>query len=240
MHDRIHFSLTTNTTHTQQYQHTVTTFSMDSTRPSLPHRRSTRNTTRSIWTPTTPVPHFPERQPTPPKPKELSEQNSRRHTAHAWSAKKKWTLLTVVAFCQVSMNFNAAVDSNAVSPLNKHFGIDKARLGMTAFLIPYAVGCELWAPWSEEIGRWPVMQVSLGLTNVSVIICALAKSFGGIIGGRVMGGLSSAGGSVTLGMVADMFDKDEQQFAVLWASLFSCLGTVLGGIAGGPIEQFLG
>jgi hypothetical protein len=46
---------------------------------------------------------------------------------------------------------------------------------MTAFFIPYAVGCELWAPWSEEIGRWPVMQIGLGLTNVSVIICARKK-----------------------------------------------------------------
>jgi hypothetical protein len=185
---RIHFSSTANITHTQQYRHTTTTFSMDAARSSLPHRRSTRNTTRSIWSPMTPTPHFPQRQLTPPKSKELSEQNSRQHTAHAWSARRKWTLLNVDAFCQVSMNFNAAVYSNAVTPLNKHFGIDKARLGMTAFLIPYAVGCELWAPWSEEVGWWPVMQISLGLTNVSVIICALATSFQGIIGGRVMGG----------------------------------------------------
>jgi MFS family permease len=138
------------------------------------------------------------------------------------------------------MNFNASIYSNAVSPLNKYYGISNARLGMTAFLIPYAIGCELWAPWSEEVGRWPVMQLSLGLTNISVLICAFSKSFGGVIGGRVLGGLSSAGGSVTMGMVADMFGKDEQQYAVLWASLFSCLGAVLGGIAGGPVEQFLG
>jgi MFS family permease len=43
---------------------------------------------------------------------------------------------------------------------------------------------------------------------------------------------------VTLGIVADMFLADEQQHAVAWASLFSCLGAVIGGIAGGPIQQF--
>jgi MFS family permease len=55
-----------------------------------------------------------------------------------------------------------------------------------------------------------------------------------------MGGLSSAGGSVTMGMVADMFDKDKQQHAVLWYSLLSYLGPVIGGIFGDPLERFLG
>jgi hypothetical protein len=58
-------------------------------------------------------------------------------------------------------------------------------------------------------------------------------------------------------MVADMFHPEEQQHAVLWASLWSCLGAVIGGVSrpkvrkvkqeytncvlqicGGPIQQF--
>jgi MFS family permease len=169
----------------------------------------------------------------------LDERSNRSATAYAWSTKKKWILLTIVAFCQVSMNFNAAVYSNAVEGIDSTFGISNARLGMTAFLIPYAIGCELWAPWSEELGRWPIMQASLALTNLSILVCALTTNFQGIIGGRIMGGLSSAGGSVTMGMVADMFGPDDQQLGVLWASLFSCLGAVIGGICGGPIQQYL-
>jgi hypothetical protein len=46
-----------------------------------------------------------------------------------------------------------------------------------------------------------------------------------VLAARLLGGLSSAGGSVTLGMVADMFDAENQQYAVLWASLWSCLGS---------------
>jgi MFS family permease len=168
----------------------------------------------------------------------LNEHTSRSATAYAWSTKRKWTILTIVAFCQVSMNFNAAAYSNTVVGINSTFSISNARLGMPAFLLPYAIGCELWAPWSEELGRWPIMQASLGLTNMSILICALASNFGVAIGGRVMGGLSSAGGSVTMGMVADMFVPEKQQYAVLWASLFSCLGAVIGGIAGGPMQQY--
>jgi MFS family permease len=169
----------------------------------------------------------------------LREQDAVECTAYAWSTRKKWILLTVVALCQTSMNFNAAIYSNAVGQINESFGITTARMGMVAFLVPYAFGCELWAPWSEEAGRWIIMQLSLMGVNVSILICALSPSFGGIIAGRVLGGLSSAGGSVTLGMVADMFDPDSQQHAVLWASLWSCLGAVIGGICGGPVQQFL-
>ncbi|KAF1960751.1 MFS general substrate transporter [Byssothecium circinans] len=169
----------------------------------------------------------------------LTEVGSFDQTAYAWSQKKKWILLTVVALCQTSMNFNAAIYSNAVGPLNEHFGITTARMGMVAFLVPYAFGCELWAPWSEELGRWIIMQLSLLGVNISILICALSPTFSGVIAGRIIGGLSSAGGSVTLGMVADMFDKDSQQHAILWASLWSCLGAVIGGICGGPVEQYL-
>ncbi|KAF2192796.1 MFS general substrate transporter [Zopfia rhizophila CBS 207.26] len=169
----------------------------------------------------------------------LREEDAFEMTGYAYSTKYKWWILTVVAIVQTSMNYNAAVYSNVVEPLNKHFGIHNARHGMIAFLVTYAFGCELWAPWSEEIGRKPIMQASLGLVNVWQTLAALATNWPMVLTARVLGGLSSAGGSVTLGMVADMFDPEEQQYAVAWVSLWSCLGSVVGGICGGPIEQYL-
>jgi MFS family permease len=169
----------------------------------------------------------------------LSEEDAFEHTAHAWSTRKKWICLSIVALCQTSMNFNAAIYSNAVEGINEEFHTKNARMGMVAFLVAYAFGCELWAPWSEELGRFFIMQLSLGCVNASIVICALSVSFPMMIAGRVIGGLSSAGGSVTLGMVADMFDPEDQSHAVLFASLFSCLGAVIGGICGGPIQQYL-
>ncbi|KAF2022022.1 MFS multidrug transporter [Aaosphaeria arxii CBS 175.79] len=168
----------------------------------------------------------------------LREEDAFDKTAYAWSPRRKWIMLTIVAICQTSMNFNAAIYSNAVEGINKEFGVHNARHGMVAFLVAYAFGCELWAPWSEELGRYGIMQTSLILVNASILICARSTSFPMMIGGRVLGGLSSAGGSVTLGMVADMFSTDDQQPAVLWASLWSCLGAVIGGICGGPLEQY--
>ena len=82
------------------------------------------------------------------------------------------------------MNFNASLYANAVPLLADRFHISEqaARVGQLIFLVSYvmsqvlelshlppspryAFGCELWAPWSEELGRWPILQLSLCLVN---------------------------------------------------------------------------
>ena len=105
--------------------------------------------------------------------------------------------------------------------------------------VAYAFGCELWAPWSEELGRKWVMQISLLLVNLCQIPCALAPNFKTILAFRALGGLSSAGGSVTLGMVADMFEPNQQQYAIAFIVFSSVSGSVIAPISGGFIETFL-
>ncbi|KAG5302329.1 multidrug transporter [Histoplasma ohiense] len=154
---------------------------------------------------------------------------------------KKWTILSVVFFVQLSMNFNTSIYSNAITPLALHFSISEqaARVGQMIFLVAYAFGSELWAPWSEELGRYPVMQLSLSLVNLWQIPCALARNYHTIVIGRFFGGLSSAGGSVTLGMIADMWEPDDQQFAVAFIVLSSVAGSVIAPIIGGFMEFYL-
>jgi MFS family permease len=154
---------------------------------------------------------------------------------------KKWMILSVIFAVQSSMNFNASVYANAVNDISKTFGVSKqaARVGQAVMLITYAFGCELWAPWSEELGRWPILQLSLFFVNIWQIPCALAPNFGTIIVGRALVGLSSAGGSVTLGMVADMWEPDEQQYAVAFIVFSSVGGSTLGPIFGGFIQEYL-
>ncbi|GAM87881.1 hypothetical protein ANO11243_059090 [Dothideomycetidae sp. 11243] len=176
---------------------------------------------------------------------ELKEEDAYEKLGFSFPTYKKWTILTVIFVVQCSMNFNASVYANAVddlaAPHPKGFGVGKqgARVGQCIFLICYAFGCELWAPWSEEVGRWPVLQLSLFLVNIWQILCALAPNWGSILVGRALGGLSSAGGSVTLGMVADMWESEHQQFAVAYVVLSSVGGSVLGPVFGGFIGEYL-
>lgn len=157
---------------------------------------------------------------------------------------KRWTILSVIFVVQMSMNFNSSVYASSISGdkgVAKYFNVSEqaARVGQMIFLVTYAFGCELWAPWSEEFGRWPIMQLSLFLVNVWQLPCALAPNFGSLVVGRALGGISSAGGSVTLGMTADMWEPDDQGFAVAFVVLSSVGGTTIGPFFGGFIGQWL-
>lgn len=154
---------------------------------------------------------------------------------------KKWMILSVIFAVQVSMNFNTSLYSNALDGISTEFHVSEqaARCGAMIFLILYAFGCELWAPWSEEIGRKPILQASLFLVNIWQIPVGLAQNFATIMVGRALGGLSSAGGSVTLGMIADMWEAEEQQYAVAFVVFSSVGGSVLGPVVGGFVQAYL-
>lgn len=118
--------------------------------------------------------------------RELKEHECYDKLGYCWPRWKKWSYLAAVACVQVSMNFNTSVFPNAVKPLAKHFDISEqhARVGQMIYLVTYSVGCELWAPWSEEFGRWPILQLSMFLINVWQILAALAPNWGSLIVAR--------------------------------------------------------
>ncbi|KAI6778043.1 major facilitator superfamily domain [Emericellopsis cladophorae] len=172
---------------------------------------------------------------------EITEDDCYDELGFKFPTWKKWYILTVIFWVQVSMNFNTSLYSNAIPGIAEEFNVSlqAARCGAMIFLVTYAFGCELWAPWSEELGRWPILQLSLLLVNIWQIPVALAPNFATVMVGRALGGLSTAGGSVTLGMVADMWEADVQQYAVAYVVFSSVGGSVLGPIVGGFTEAYL-
>ncbi|KAM0543849.1 hypothetical protein ACHAPJ_012086 [Fusarium lateritium] len=173
--------------------------------------------------------------------RELKETDAPEILAYAWPTWKKWMYLAGVAGIQISMNYNTSVFPSAITPLTEAFniGAQEARTGQMIYLVLYSFGCELWAPWSEEFGRWPILQLSMFLINIWQIPCALAPNWGTILVCRALGGLSTAGGSVTLGLIADLYQPEEQQYPLAFIVLSSCIGTSIGGVIGGPIWRFL-
>ncbi|KAI0967322.1 MFS general substrate transporter [Xylaria arbuscula] len=170
--------------------------------------------------------------------RELKEEDCENELGYAFSEKKKWWILTVIFLVQTSMNFNTSLYSNGLEGISEKFSVSEqgARVGAAIYLITYAFGCELWAPWSEEFGRRPILQLSLFLTNLWNLPVVLAPNFGSLLVGRALGGLSTAGGSVTLGMIADLYEADRQQYAVAYIVFSSVGGSVLGPIVGGFVE----
>ncbi|KAI0427023.1 MFS general substrate transporter [Xylaria sp. FL1042] len=170
--------------------------------------------------------------------RELKEEDCESELGFAFSSKKKWWILTVIFLVQTSMNFNTSLYSNGLVGISDKFHVSEqaSRVGAAIYLITYAFGCELWAPWSEEFGRKPILQLSLFLTNLWNLPVVLAPNFGSLLVGRALGGLSTAGGSVTLGMIADLYEADRQQYAVAYIVFSSVGGSVLGPIVGGFVE----
>ncbi|KAJ6148860.1 hypothetical protein N7471_000059 [Penicillium samsonianum] len=172
---------------------------------------------------------------------ELKEWECYDKLGYSYPWWKKWGIISIIFAVQTSMNFNASFYASSITLYAKHFSISEqaARVGQMGFLVAYAFGCEFWAPFSEEFGRWPIMQLSLFFVNIWQIPCALAPNFGTIVICRILGGLSSAGGSVTLGMVADMWEPEGQQYAVAFIVLSSVAGSVIAPIVGGFVATFL-
>ncbi|KAJ5729485.1 uncharacterized protein N7483_003993 [Penicillium malachiteum] len=171
----------------------------------------------------------------------LTEDMCYDQLGYSFTERRKWMIIAVIFLVQVSMNFNTSLYSNGLSGISEEFGVSMqaARCGAMIFLVLYAFGCELWAPWSEELGRRPILQASLFFVNVFQLPVALAPNFASIMVGRALGGLASAGGSVTLGMIADLWEADTQQYAVAAVVFSSVGGSVLGPVIGGFVEAFL-
>lgn len=173
---------------------------------------------------------------------ELTEDDAYDKLGYTLPEWRKWSILVLILLIQTSMNSNASMYGFAVEGMSEQYGVSesKARLGQAIFLICYAVGCELWAPWSEELGRWPTQQLSLFLVNIWQLPCALAPNFGTILVARALGGLSTAGGSVTLGVIADLYQPEDTgfQYAVAFVILSSVGGAPAGAVIGGFVGQY--
>lgn len=173
---------------------------------------------------------------------ELTEEDIEDKLGYAYPEWKKWLILVIILCIQTSMNSNASMYGSALDGIVEKYGVSetKARLGQSMFLIAYAFGCEFWAPWSEELGRWPTQQLSLFLVNIWQISSALSPTFGGVLTSRILGGLSTAGGSVTLGVIADLYHSEDTgfQYAVAFVVLSSVGGAPIGAVIGGFVGTY--
>jgi MFS family permease len=78
------------------------------------------------------------------------------------------------------------------------------------------------------------------LVNIFQLPCALAgDSLMLIFIGRALVGLCSAGGSVTLAVIADMWEPENQQYAVAFVVLSSVGGSTIGAVFAGLIGDQL-
>ncbi|KAI4120449.1 MAG: hypothetical protein LQ338_007008 [Usnochroma carphineum] len=157
-----------------------------------------------------------------------------------WSVPKKIFVTSQICLLTISVYIGSAIYTAGLSSIEAEFHISpvKALLGLTLFVLGYALGPMVWAPMSEipYIGRNPIYVGTLSAfvlfqlpiiyaSNISMLL--VFRFITGLVGSPVL----ATGGAT----IADMFEPKKQAYGIgVWdiASVFGpALGPLIGGFA---------
>ncbi|KZT30282.1 MFS general substrate transporter [Neolentinus lepideus HHB14362 ss-1] len=168
------------------------------------------------------------------------EENDARNPQN-FSAKRKWFIVAVVAMATFAVGFSSSAYSGAISEIEGKFHYKEVviTLGISLFVLGFALGPLLWAPLSEEFGRSRIFIISY------IPFIAFGGGCGGIhniTGLLVFRFLQGTFGSSALvnpaGIIADMFDADRRGLAIGFFASMPFLGPVIGPIVGGYLGEY--
>ncbi|KAJ6011928.1 hypothetical protein N7499_013101 [Penicillium canescens] len=151
-------------------------------------------------------------------------------------AMKKWAITLLVSFVTLAVSLVSSAFSGGMSQIIEDFGSPEevVILGVSLFVLGFAIGPLIWAPLSEIFGRRHIFTISFmfltafnagsaGAQNIQTLIILrfLAGSFGSSPFGN-------AGGTI-----ADMFPASQRGIAISLFAAAPFLGPTLGPVIGG-------
>ncbi|KAL4894917.1 major facilitator superfamily domain-containing protein [Aspergillus ambiguus] len=155
----------------------------------------------------------------------------------------KWAFTVTVAFATFGVSMASSAYAGGIEEIVKsfHIGQEVATLGVSLFVLGFAVGPLLWAPLSELIGRQLVFFISYfglaafcagaaGSQNPWTLI--ILRFFAGSFGSSP---LTNAGG-----VIADIFPADQRGLATSLFAGAPFLGPTLGPVIGGFLGESAG
>ncbi|KAL2354070.1 major facilitator superfamily domain-containing protein [Cryomyces antarcticus] len=157
-----------------------------------------------------------------------------------FSKVKKWSLTMLVAIATLAVAFVSSAYTGGIRQIITEFGVSSevVTLGVSLFVLGFAIGPLLWAPLSEIFGRQILYIVTYGALTVFNVGAAGSKNIWTLIILRFFAGsfgsspLTNAGG-----VIADMFSASERGLAMSLFSAAPFMGPVLGPIVGGFLGQ---
>lgn len=160
-----------------------------------------------------------------------------------FSKTKKWSITMVVAIATLAVAFVSSAYSGGAREILIEFRVSQeiVILGVSLFVLGFAIGPLLWAPMSELFGRQYLFAGTyLALTafnagaagskNIQTLI--ILRFFAGAFGSSP---LTNAGG-----VIADMFSAAERGLATSLFAAAPFMGPVLGPIVGGFVGETVG
>jgi multidrug resistance protein len=155
----------------------------------------------------------------------------------------KWLYTVIVAFATLAVSLASSAYAGAISEELKDIEVSEevATLGVSLFVLGFAVGPLLWAPLSELVGRQVVFLITFlalssfcagaaGSQNIWTLI--ILRFFAGSFGSSPF---TNAGG-----VIADIFAADQRGLATSLFAGAPFLGPSLGPVVGGFLGENAG
>ncbi|KAI9656837.1 MAG: hypothetical protein M1821_003476 [Bathelium mastoideum] len=226
--------------HTARSQHSATVGSG----PSVLAARRTRSSKSK------PLPEFGGGKPYPPPLPEREEYvvefDGPHDPMHAqnWPLRKKLVIASVLGFVTLTAAFGSSIFSAATRTVASEFGVSSevGILGVSLYVLGFATGPILWAPFSELYGRrLPLIVSSFGF-SIFCIAVAVAKDLQTVLICRFFGGFMGASPlTVVAAVFADMFDNRTRGIAITVFAVCVFSGPLLAPFIGGFITiSYLG
>ena len=160
-----------------------------------------------------------------------------------WSDSRKWFITFIATMSVFAITFTSSAYSESANEVIGEFGcsIEVFIVGVSLFVLGFAIGPAFWAPLSEFFGRqylWIISHVAMvafiagsaGSQNVATLL--VLRLLAGIFGGSPV---VNAGGAI-----ADIFPPVQRGLAMIYYTASPFLGPILGPIIGGFISENVG
>ncbi|KIW18649.1 hypothetical protein PV08_02938 [Exophiala spinifera] len=155
-----------------------------------------------------------------------------------WSTLKKTWVTFEICLLTFSVYIGSAIYTAGIQDVSRVFGVSRvaATLGLTLFVLGYAVGPMLWSPMSEvpQIGRGPIYIGTLALFVVLQVPTALATNFGMLLAFRFITGFVGSPSLATGGAsIGDMYTPSKRTYGMAVWGIGAVCGPTMGPLVGG-------
>lgn len=141
---------------------------------------------------------------------------------HNWPTLRKWVILAITAVATFVVSFCTSAYLSATPQLRDYFHAsdEVITLGLSLFILGFALGPLAWGPLSEEYGRQPPYLITYSLLTVFNIGAATSKSIATLLVLRFLAGAFGASPLTNSGgVIADMFNAEERGVSIaVWAA----------------------
>ncbi|CAN8104992.1 unnamed protein product [Discula destructiva] len=160
-----------------------------------------------------------------------------------FSSARKWLITSVVTTSVLAVTLTSSAYSGSAGPLLIEFNTSKEliSLGVSLFVLGFAVGPACWAPLSELYGRRVLFLISHGFVVAFVAASAGANSMATLLVFRFLSGTFGASPMTNSGgVIADLFPPAQRGVALSIFAAAPFMGPVLGPVLGGFVTIDIG